>query len=108
AIRREIDQTVAAYNRLERAGFSSANEQARAFAALQKKVGDLNQELGKTAEKQGLLARGASGLSRVGGIAVGAYAGAHVLSGPIDRTMQFDMHLAQMANTSFRNLAPKD
>ncbi|RQU98405.1 tail tape measure protein, partial [Burkholderia cenocepacia] len=25
-----------------------------------------------------------------------------------DRTMQFDMHLAQMANTSFRNLAPKD
>ncbi|KWH56299.1 phage tail tape measure protein [Burkholderia cepacia] len=107
AIRREIDQTVAAYNRLERAGFSSAGEQARAFAVLQKKVGELNQELGKTVEKQGLLARGASGLSRVGGVAVGAYAGAHVLSGPVERTMQFDMALANMANSSYRNLAPE-
>ncbi|WP_226383386.1 phage tail tape measure protein [Burkholderia mayonis] len=107
-IRREIDQTVAAYNRLARAGFSSSNEQSRALAAVQRKVAELNRELGKTIEKEGLLARGAHGVLRVGEGIAGAYAGARVLSGPVSQAMQFDQHLAMIANTSYRNLAPKE
>lgn len=105
AVQREINQTVAAYNRLQRAGFASAQEQTRAFAALQKKVADLNKELGKTVESEGLLSRGAKGIGA--GIA-GAYAGAHVLAGPVGRTMSFDMKMALMANTAYRDLTPKE
>ncbi|AOJ67504.1 MULTISPECIES: phage tail tape measure protein [Burkholderia] len=107
-IRREIDQTVASYNRLARAGFSSSNEQARAFAAVQRKVAELNKELGKTVERESLLARGSHGMLRVGEGIAGAYAGARVLSGPVGQAMRFDQHLAMIANTSYRNLAPKD
>ncbi|WP_246831173.1 phage tail tape measure protein [Pandoraea sp. SD6-2] len=107
-VQREINQTIAAYNRLQRAGFASANEQARAFVALQKKVADLNKELGKTVEKQGLLSRGVSGVHHIGEGIAGAYAGSRVIAGPVDRTMQFDMRMALMANTAYRNLTPKE
>lgn len=107
-VRREIDQTIAAYNRLYRAGFASANDQTRAFAAMQRKVAELNRELGKTAEKESLIARGAHGVLRVGEGIAGAYAGARVVAGPIGQAMQFDQRLALMANTSYRNLAPRE
>jgi len=108
SIQREITQTVAAYNRLQRAGFSSTNDQVRAYSALQRKVAELNRELGKTLEKERLAGRVAHGVLHVGEGIAGAVAGAAVVAGPVGRTMQFDQHLAMMANTSYRNLAPKE
>lgn len=106
SIRREIDQTVTAYNRLARAGTASSADQARSVEHVQHKVAGLNRELGKTVQQQGLIARGAHGALRVGEALAGGYAGTRVLAGPVGRTMSFDQHLAMIANTSYRNLAP--
>ncbi|SQA96734.1 Uncharacterised protein [Cedecea neteri] len=57
-IRREIAQTEAAYNRLERSGVMSAMEQQRAYAQMTSTVGKLRRELGETERTQSRLASG--------------------------------------------------
>lgn len=67
-IQRQIAQTVAAYNRLARAGFKSASDQQRAYQAMRQQVAQLNQELGKTTRMQrtmGMLSKGVRGAASV-------------------------------------------
>ncbi|WP_307822654.1 phage tail tape measure protein [Pandoraea nosoerga] len=104
AIRREIDQTVAAYNRLYRAGFASANEQARAFRALTQRLAELNRELRNVEQTEGRLARGGRAMAnlwRAGSALAGGAAGAMVVAPAVRETMAYDRRLAMMANTAF-------
>ncbi|WP_246189231.1 phage tail tape measure protein [Pandoraea anapnoica] len=107
AIRREIDQTIAAYSRLERAGFRSTEEQIRAFSSLQKKVAELNQEFGKVEKHELSLGHAAKGAMHIGEGVAGVWGATHAVADPVSRTMNFDQHLALMANTSYRDLTPQ-
>lgn len=97
-IQREIRQTEAAYKRLAATGTLSAREQARAYDAMRAKVAGLRQELSGVSQLQRGMAAGAKGLmAGVGGV----MAGKAVLASPIRRVADYDMRLANMANTAF-------
>lgn len=97
-IQREIKRTEASYNRLARAGFSSANEQRRAYQAMTSRVRELNAEMGKT----GKLAGTFNNLARIGGgIAAGATVGYNLAKEPVKKTLDFDYEVANAANTAF-------
>lgn len=103
AIRREIQLTEAAYNRLARSGRASTAEQSRAYAQMQQRVAGLRQEMAGLERQQ---RRGAGSMvMRVGAMAMQAgaagAAGAAVLARPIGRTMDYDQRLRYMSNTAF-------
>jgi len=102
AVRREMQQTEAAYNRLARAGLASSRELARAKDAEIKKLRELRNEL-KGAKD------GYSGLNRLMTATAGIAAGGYVIKRAADQAMSFDERLAGMANTAFsgRDLAGK-
>ncbi|STB70919.1 phage tail tape measure protein [Chromobacterium violaceum] len=98
AIQREIRQTEAAYKRLAATGTLSAREQARAYDAMRAKVAGLRQELSGVSQLQRGMTAGAKGLmAGVGGV----MAGKAVLASPMRRVADYDMRLANMANTAF-------
>lgn len=114
-IQREIQQTEAAYGRLAKAGFASAQEQERAYAAVQSRITRLTNEMGKLTAAQRKAADEAKRLAQieadiargqrvvrvgVAGVA-GVGAGAYTLAAPANRAMTFDERLAHMANTAF-------
>lgn len=115
AIQREIQRTEASYNRLTKAGFASAQEQERAFAAVQKRVTSLTNEMGKLtaaqkkagdearrlAQIEADVARGQRVMRGVVAGGVGVAAGAYTLRAPANKAMAFDERLAHMANTAF-------
>ncbi|PWD83664.1 phage tail tape measure protein [Ignatzschineria cameli] len=97
-IQREIKRTEASYNRLARAGFSSANEQRRAYQAMTNRVRELNAEMGKTSKLSGAF----NNLARIGGgIAAGATVGYNLAKEPVKKTLDFDYEVANAANTAF-------
>ncbi|STB71649.1 phage tail tape measure protein [Chromobacterium violaceum] len=100
AIQREIRQTEAAYKRLAATGTLSAREQARAYDAMRAKVAGLRQELSGVSQLQRGMTAGAKGLmAGVGGV----MAGKAVLASPMRRVADYDMRLANMANTAFND-----
>lgn len=96
-IQQEINQTVAAYNRLKRSGTATSRELARAAEATRAKIAGLNAEMGKTTwgQRLGNIGRG------VAGIGAGAMAGAMVMSQPMKKEMDYDRRLAMVSNTAF-------
>lgn len=98
-IRREISQTIAAYNRLERSGQLSGSELARAFEQAQSKISGLRKELGLTERSLSGMMKGAGrGIMTVGGA---AWAGAEVLKKPVEQQMDYSQHLAKLANFAY-------
>lgn len=102
-IQREIALTQAAYNRLTRAGVMSANEQSRAFAAMNQQVSRLRGELAGTATGITRMQRGAgvglgSAALAIGGGLTTAIA---TLYKPVSNQMSYEQRLAYMANTAF-------
>ncbi|MCL2160705.1 MAG: phage tail tape measure protein [Betaproteobacteria bacterium] len=96
-IQREIDRTVAAYNRLARSGTASWREQSRAAEQMRQRVTQLTNEMGRLTAKQkavGALKGGAS-------MAAGIGAAGMVLKSPISKAMSFDERLAHIANNAF-------
>lgn len=114
-IQKEIENTRKAYAVLGAAGFASAQEQERAYAAVQSRVTRLTNEMGKltTAQKkaaeeakhlaraeadrergQKVLRAGAAGLA-------GSAAAAYTLKQPAMTAMTYDERLAHMANTAY-------
>ncbi|MGQ8700608.1 hypothetical protein [Serratia marcescens] len=99
-IQREIQRTEAAYNRLANSGTLSAQEQARAFNATQRKVAALRKELrGAATDEEHLASLGKKML--VVGAAVGA--GAHYLSPKIDNSSEYSMELMKLSNRVFHD-----
>ncbi|HFR1360813.1 TPA: phage tail tape measure protein [Shigella sonnei] len=97
AIQREIDRTIASYNRLTRAGTLSAREQARAYRQMQHQVAELRREMkGVTG-----LQRASAFFSKGGAIVGGAAAAGAAFVSPIRNRMNYDERLTEMANTAF-------
>ncbi|WP_228723139.1 phage tail tape measure protein [Limnobaculum xujianqingii] len=100
-IRREIQQTEAAYNRLARSGTMSANEQSRAYAGMQKRIGSLKTELGGVNQQMSMFQR-AKGMALTGGAIVGGITAASaVIAQPVRNNMSYKKRLALMANTAY-------
>lgn len=121
AIQKEIDNTRKAYGQLAAAGFASAQDQERAYAAVQSRITRLTNEMGKLtaaqrkagdeakrlAQIEADIARGQRIARGVVAGAVGVGAAAYTLRVPANVAMSFDERLAHMSNTAFaeRNAA---
>ncbi|WP_272537072.1 MULTISPECIES: phage tail tape measure protein [unclassified Providencia] len=99
AIQREIQQTVAAYNRLARSGTLSIDEQSRAYERMRQRVSQLRVEM------QGMnrLARVsdiAGSIAKAGGALV---AGGMAVAPPVKKQMSYSRTLADMSNVAFND-----
>ncbi len=97
AIQREIQQTVAAYNRLKDSGTLSFNEQTRAAEAMRAKVEQLTNEMGKLTTQQKVMA----GIKTAAAIGAGITAAGYVLRDPAKAAMSYDERLGLLANTAY-------
>lgn len=98
-IQQEINQTVAAYNRLKRSGTATNRELARAAEATRAKIAGLNAEMGKTTWGQ-RLGNAAGKVMAVGGALYGV---ASTLKPAMDDKKQWDQNVAQVALTAFND-----
>lgn len=105
SIRREINQTLAAYNRLSRSGTMSASEQTRAWNQTQATVARLKRELGETERSYQRLARVGKTVGAIGG---GLVAGAMVMRKPIENQMEYDSELRTQANFAYSSGSKAD
>ncbi len=105
SIRREINQTLAAYNRLSRSGTMSASEQTRAWNQTQATVARLKRELGETERSYQRLARVGKTVGAIGG---GLIAGAMVMRKPIENQMEYDSELRTQANFAYSSGSKAD
>lgn len=96
-IRRQIDQTIAAYNRLTRAGVMSATEQSRAFNQMRSRVAALRSELQGVTRLERARQTGRNVMTVAGGVAA---AGAALVQ-PIRKQMSYSERLTEMTNTAF-------
>ncbi|EDQ9668120.1 TPA: phage tail tape measure protein [Salmonella enterica] len=96
-IRRQIDQTIAAYNRLTRAGVMSATEQSRAFNQMRSRVAALRSELQGVTRLERARQTGRNVMTIAGGVAA---AGAALVQ-PIRKQMSYGERLTEMTNTAF-------
>lgn len=96
-IRREINQTIAAYNRLTRAGVMSATEQSRAFNQMRSRVVALRSELQGVTRLERARQTGRNVMTIAGGVAA---AGAALVQ-PIRKQMSYSELLTEMTNTAF-------
>ncbi|WP_435626985.1 phage tail tape measure protein [Candidatus Ferrigenium straubiae] len=108
SIQREIQQTEAAYKRLESSGTVSSEALARAAEKTREKITRLTNEMGKLTAEQKRAAQEAEKFEKINtrirtGIAVGAgvAAAGYTLSGPARAAMSFDERLASMSNTAY-------
>ena len=91
-IQREIQRTEAAYNRLANAGVLSAEEQKRAFAAMQSKVATLRKEL------QGAAKDGRGLGSKLMSFGAGVWGAKQAMAPAFDRQLDFSERLAYVSN----------
>jgi TP901 family phage tail tape measure protein len=96
-IQREIMRTTAAYNRMERSGVLSANEQSRAYEKMQSTVGRLRKEMEGAERQQRQLGKGM--LS----IGAGVVAGAMTLRKPISDQISLSHAEAELSNIAFKD-----
>lgn len=114
-IQKEIDNTRRAYGQLASAGFASAQEQERAYAAVQSRITRLTNEMGKltTAQKKAAdeakrlaqleadQARGARVVRGAAAGVVGLGAAAYTLRAPAMQAMSFDERVGLLSNTAY-------
>lgn len=91
-IQREIQRTEAAYNRLANAGVLSAEEQERAFAAMQSKVATLRKELQGAAKDS----RGFG--SKLMSFGAGVWGAKQAMAPAFDRQLDYNERLAYVTN----------
>lgn len=104
-IQREIQQTMAAYNRLTRTGMLSANEQNRAFRAMTDRVKALRTELGGVNDSMTRMQRFRAAGSTVAAVAGGLTAAGMIIKDPVQRQMAFERRNAEIANTAYNELS---
>lgn len=97
SVQREIDRTIAAYNRLTRAGVMSATEQSRAFNQMRSRVAELRSELQGVTRLERARQTGRNVMTIAGGVAA---AGAALVQ-PIRKQMSYSERLTEMTNTAF-------
>lgn len=97
SVQREIDRTIAAYNRLTRAGTMSANEQSRAYNQMRGRVAALRKEMQGVTRLERARQTGNNVMTIAGGVMA---AGAAVVQ-PIRKQMSYSERLTEMTNTAF-------
>ncbi|MTC34188.1 phage tail tape measure protein [Providencia alcalifaciens] len=97
AIQREIQQTMAAYNRLARSGTLSVDEQSRSYERMRQRVSQLKTEMQGMSKLARLSDIGGS-LAQIGGAMV---AGGMAYAEPVKKQMSYEQRLAYMSNTAF-------
>lgn len=97
SVQREIDRSIAAYNRLTRAGVMSATEQSRAFNQMRSRVAALRSELQGVTRLERARQTGRNVMTIAGGVAA---AGAALVQ-PIRKQMSYSERLTEMTNTAF-------
>ncbi|WNS83231.1 phage tail tape measure protein [Neisseria sp. DTU_2021_1001991_1_SI_NGA_ILE_055] len=97
-IRREIQQTQAAYNRLARSGRATGNDLQRAALATKNRIRELNQEL---KDGVGLQGKFGKGLAVGGALIAGGAAAYGVLKPAMDNAKQLDANITQVAFQAF-------
>lgn len=97
SVQREIDRTIAAYNRLTRAGVMSATEQSRAFNQMRSRVAALRSELQGVTRLERARQTGRNAMNIAGGVMA---AGAALVQ-PIRKQMSYSERLTEMTNTAF-------
>lgn len=96
AVRREIQQTEAAYNRLARSGIASARELARAQEASIAKVRELRLEMGETTKAQKLQAVGQRYAPVAAGTVAGGVVGYSVIKAVVDKTTEQEQAFTEL------------
>lgn len=99
AIQREIQQTVAAYNRLARSGTLSIDEQSRAYERMRQRVSQLKTEM-QGMSKLARLSDIGGNLAQIGGAMV---AGGMAVAQPVKKQMSYSRKLADMSNVAFND-----
>ncbi|WP_272688886.1 phage tail tape measure protein [Providencia sp. PROV033] len=99
AIQREIQQTVAAYNRLARSGTLSIDEQSRAYERMRQRVSQLKTEM-QGMSKLARLSDIGGNLAQIGGAMV---AGGMAVAQPVKKQMSYSRRLANMSNVAFND-----
>ncbi|HHR6442814.1 TPA: phage tail tape measure protein [Providencia alcalifaciens] len=97
AIQREIQQTMAAYNRLARSGTLSVDEQSRAYERMRQRVSQLKTEMQGMSKLARLSDIGGS-LAQIGGAMV---AGGMAVSEPVKNRMTYEERLSRMTSVAF-------
>lgn len=97
SVQREIDRSIAAYNRLTRAGVMSATEQSRAFNQMRSRVAALRSELQGVTRLERARQTGRNAMTIAGGVMA---AGAALVQ-PIRKQMSYSERLTEMTNTAF-------
>lgn len=113
SIQREIQQTEAAYKRLESSGTTSQETLARAADKTRERITRLTNEMGKLTLEQQKAANEAGRLEQVqsrirtGGMVVaGGAAAAYTLAAPARAAMSFDERIGLRANTAYAEYGP--
>lgn len=108
SIQREIQQTEAAYKRLESSGTLSQQTLARAAEKTREKITRLTNEMGKLTAEQKKATQEAEKFEKINsrlrtGVAVGAgvAAAGYTLSGPAKAAMSLDERIGLLSNTAF-------
>ncbi|MDS0044340.1 phage tail tape measure protein [Enterobacter roggenkampii] len=104
-IQREIQQTIAAYNRLTRSGMLSAREQSRAFRGMSEHVRELRTELRGVSNTMTRLRGLKPVASTVAAVAGGLTAAGMIIKDPVQRQMAFERRNAEIANTAYNELS---
>lgn len=104
AIQREINQTIAAYQRLKASGMVSSRELARAAEMTRQKISSLNAEMGRTPMGQRLGNWGRN----LASMTIGIGAGAAVAIPKIKNAADYDLALANIANTAYSGKSIKE
>ncbi|ACA32339.1 phage tail tape measure protein [Histophilus somni] len=99
AIQREINQTIAAYQRLKTSGVASSREIARAAVIAKQKIAQLNAEMGKVSTGQRL----GNVVGKTMAIGGAVYGVASTLKPAMDNKKQWDQNVAQVALTAFND-----
>lgn len=97
AIQREIQQTIASYNRLARSGTLSIDEQSRAYERMRQRVSQLRVEM-QGMNKLARVSDIAGSIAKIGGAVI---AGGMAFSEPVKKQMTYEQQLLGMANTAY-------
>ncbi|EPF8142544.1 phage tail tape measure protein, partial [Providencia rettgeri] len=99
AIQREIQQTIASYNRLARSGTLSIDEQSRAYERMRQRVSQLRVEM-QGMNKLARVSDIAGSIAKIGGAVV---AGGVAFSEPVKKQMTYEQQLLGMSNTAYES-----
>jgi hypothetical protein len=107
SLQREMDRSIASYNRLARSGVMSAREQARAYSTMRTQVAAVKQEM-QGLQSASRLSGARNAWGRTAAVVGGVVAGAAVVAQPVKTYAGYSQSLARLVNTGFNDKSPQE